>query len=212
MAGMTTQQRELLGNAAACERHRAHYPGDDAEHVRAREMLSGMATACRAVVAVFDIDPTLADEPYGTGRFRGIDLLNGLVSQLRGFLRLSVFANHPRLRPREQRWEEAEALYERALWFAEILPQVVPRAGAETVEGVRAVSRERLAAQNSSLATAAAIVRSAVADALRLAHPDPDALALIELAAQLERHAAELDVEHSASCESMTAALFGRAS
>lgn len=171
-------------------------------------MLTGTAKPCRAAAEVFDLDPSLADESWTTGPFRSIELLTELARQLRAFLRGTVFSDHGLDRyPRAERWVEVEAMFARIRCLAERIPSVVPRRETATVAGMRAVSGARLAARYANVSDAAASVRAALVDALRVPYPDPRALELAELAEQLQRRADELDAEHTASCAAMNTAL-----
>lgn len=170
-------------------------------------MLAEMASWCRAAMAVFETDPTLADEPYETGQLRSIDLLVDLIGGLSRLL-LSATGSFGLDRwPRADRWEEAEAMYEHTESLAAAVLTVVPRPEHHTPAGSRTISRHRLAANHGSLLDAAATIRSAVAAALRLPHPDPHAVALAELADQLQRDATDLETIHTAHRESLDLAV-----
>lgn len=198
--------RGLLEAAEGCDRGLARFAGDDAGHQRARAMLTALAKHCRTAAGVFTTDPTLADEPYGTGRFRAVDLLAELARQTRSLLSNACSDVGLDRWPRQARWEEAEALFARAVFFAEVIPTAVPRCDHATEAGSRAISRDRLAAYAGDLSTAADSVRAAIGAALRLPHPDPAALALAELADQLTRHAAELAGHHEKRTDALGAA------
>lgn len=206
-AVMCSTQRSLLDVGARCASELDRFPGEQAEHHRARTMLTALAKSCRTAAAVFDLDPTLAGDPYGTGRFRALDLLAELARQTRTML---TMAGTDRLRGRRSAqdcWAEAEALFDRAMFFAERIPAVVRRRDHASEAGSRAISRERLATHADELTRAAETVRHAVADALRLPHPDPDALALAALADRLIQQAAELAEQHAHQVVTLSAAL-----
>jgi hypothetical protein len=208
-AASCREHRSLLEYAVACDQKLARFPGEEHGHRRAREILTALAGHCRAVAAgVFEVDPTLADEPPGTGRFRAIDLFTELVRQTQSMLINACTPGTAGLDrwPRETRWAEAEALYERAVYFAEVIPQAVPRRDHATKTGSRMISRDRLAANYETLAIAAEGIRAAVASALRLPHPDPQVLALIAIADQLTRHADELGAHHQQRTDALGAA------
>lgn len=183
------------------------FPGEQAEHQRARAILTALAESCRTAAAMFDLDPTLAGDPYGTGRFRTIDLLTELTRQTRTMLTVACTDGLRGRRSAQDCWAEAEALYERALFFAERIPDTVPRRDHTSEAGSRAISRERLATHAEELTRAADTVRQAVADALRLPHPDPDALALAALADRLTQQAADLAEQHAHQVAELHAAL-----
>lgn len=204
---VSDEHRSLLSAAAACTRDLDRHRGDEHGKPRVREMLTGAAQACRAVAKVFELDPTLADEPSCTGRFRGIDLLTELTRHFRSFLSLSLFSEYSRARPIAERWEEAEAIYQRIVFFGERLPTVIPRPDTDTEEGLRAVSRARLAACSSTMLDAAQSLRGALTEALRVSAPDPRALALDRIAGLIETTALELEAEHSAAAAAMSTAL-----
>lgn len=188
--------RSLLEAAEECGRDLARFPNAEEGHWRARTILEALAGHCRTAAGVFDDDPTLADEPYETGRFRAVDLLAELVRQTRALLRNACGDTGLDRWPREDRWEEAEALFVRAVKFAKVIPQVVPRLDYATEAGSRAISHDRLAASSEHLTAAADSVRYAVGDALRLPHPDPMAVALAGLADQLAHSAQELEAHY----------------
>lgn len=199
-------RRGLLEAAQGCERALVRFPGDDSDHQRAQAMLTALAAHCRTAASVFTADPTLADEPYGTGRFRAVDLLAELARQTRGLLRNACSDAGLDRWPRQARWEETEALFTRAVQFAEVIPRAVPRRDYATEAGSQTISRDRLAAHADDLATAADSVRVAIGAALRLPHPDPHALALADLADQLARYADELAVHHKKQTDELGAA------
>lgn len=205
-AATREEHRGLLEAAEGCERAVARFAGGDVGHQRARVILSALAEHCRVAAGVFTTDPTLADEPYGTGRFRAVDLLAELARQTRSLLRIACTDGARGRRSRDDCWDEVEALFERAVHFAEVIPTVVPRRDHATEAGSRAISRDRLAAYSGHLSTAADSVRAAIGAALRLPHPDPQALALAELADQLARHAAELAAHHETRTDELGAA------
>lgn len=189
--------RDLLVAAARCERALAAFPDDDPDHRRARAILTATARHCRTAAQVFDLDPTLADELHDTGRLRAIDLLAELARQLRPALRFACSKTDLDRWPRQTRWDEAEALVARGTDLAETIVQVLPRPDHATEAGSQAISHDRLAAHADGLSDAAATIRAAIADALRLPHPDPQALALARLADQLARQADDLAAHHA---------------
>lgn len=198
--------RGLLEAAEECDRDLARFLGAEKGHWRARVILTALGEHCRTAARVFDDDPTLADEPYDTGRFRAVDLLAELARQTRTLLRNACSDTGLDRWPREARWEEAEALFVRAVVFAKVIPQVVPRRDYATEAGSRAISRARLAAYSGHLSTAADSVRAAVAAALRMPHPDPVALGLAAFADRLEQRADELEAHHAKQTSALAAA------
>lgn len=196
----------LLEAAETCDRALARFPGDDPGHQRAREILTALAGHCRTVAGVFDTDPTLTGEPPNTGRFRAVDLLAELARQTRSLLANACSDYGLDRWPRQARWDEAEALFARAVHFAEVIPQAVPRRDHGTEAGSLAISRDRLAANAGQLSAAADSIRAAVADALRLPHPDPQALALAGLGEQLARQAAALAAHGEERTDALAAA------
>lgn len=206
-AVMCSTQRNLLEVGARCTTELDRFPDEQADHQRARAMLTALAESCRTAAAVFDIDPTLAGDPYGPGRFRTIDLLTELARQTRTMLTVACTDGLRGRRSAQDCWAEAEALYERAMFFADRIPDAVPRRDHASEAGSRAISRERLATHADELTRAADTVRQAVADALRLPHPDPEALALAELADRLTQQAADLAEQHAHQAAELSAAL-----
>lgn len=188
----STEHRALLQAAQRCVAAQDRFPDDSADHKRAGVILAELAGHCRAAATVFDIDPTLADEPYDTGRFRWIDVLVEMTRQAKPLLTQACGDRHLDRWPRAERWAEIEALTSRAAQIAEAIPRVVPRRDHDTEAGSRAISRDRLAVHARDLALAAESVRDATQAARRLPHPDPMVLALAALAEQLERHAGDL--------------------
>lgn len=184
----------LLAAAQRCVQARNRFLDDSTDHHRARWILAAMASHCRYAANVFAIDPTLASEPYNTGRFRSIDLLAEMARQVKPLL---VQACDPRdtgrMRPRQERWDEVEALFDRAKQIARTIVDVVPRHDHDTELGSRAISRDRLAANAHELADAAAQVRAACGAAqYNLPHVDPTVHELTAIARQLEQHATDL--------------------
>ena len=126
-------RRQLVGAAACCERQLDRWCGDNPGQARAREILSGLACACRRALEVFELDPTLISEPADTGRLQGIAVLADQVFQVT----LAVCAaTHPRGRfSPAQRWDEVETLYQRTLRVATVLPTVIARRDHATPAG-----------------------------------------------------------------------------
>ncbi|MFC0430042.1 hypothetical protein [Kutzneria buriramensis] len=206
-SGATCREHQfLLEEIARCHRDLAQFPGEDPDHQRAREILAELAEHCRAAATVFVVDPTLADEPHGTHRFRTIDLLAELTRQSRGLLRGACSTVALDRWPRQARWDELEALLARTAEIAAVVPQAIPRLDYATEAGSRRISRDRLAAHARQLATAADEIRDAVAAALRLSHPDPQALELAGLADQLKRYGDDLAVHHTERTDALAAA------
>jgi hypothetical protein len=198
----------LIEAARRSENQRDRFNENTTGGRRAREILAGLAEHCRVAAAALLTDPTLATEPFSTGRFRSVDLLTELSRQLTSLVRQAELDDCGRARwPRERRWEEAEALFVRFVELAKAVPTVVPRPDHATIAGSRAISTARLAARHSELTEAAMAIESAVAAALTLPHPDPRALELAELAARLHRTAVSLDVEHDTSRAELEIAL-----
>lgn len=195
---MRCAERENLRDAAArCEQARVRFAGSSDDHVRARQILALMAKHCTDAAAVFDIDPTLTTEPYGTGRFRAVDLLAELARMIKPRLAHACSDQFLDRQPRQDRWDEVDAIAARAEKLAAIVVDVVPRRDHDTEDGSRRISRARLAAQSRVLADAAAEVRAVCGGAqLGLPHVDGTVGDLTTLAAQLEQIAAALDAEH----------------
>ncbi|MFC0431058.1 hypothetical protein [Kutzneria buriramensis] len=205
-AATCREHQHLLDEVAHCTRDLSRFADDEPDHRRAREILTELADHCRSAAGVFTTDPTLADEPYDTGRYRAIDLLAELARQTRQMLRSACSDVRLDRWPRQDRWDEAEAIFTRAVHYATVIPQAVPRRDHATEAGSRRISRDRLAAHSRQLTTAADDIRDAVAAALRLPYPDPQALALVELADQLTQHAEDLAAHHMQQTNALGAA------
>jgi hypothetical protein len=188
---------ELHEQARACDSDVRRYDGDDDAFAgRARRMLTETAQTCRDAAGVFEADPTLADEPYETGRLCAVAVLAVVAGQLRGALRRAlVDTDAAGGLTREQRRAEAEAAYEGVCSVAKHVREDVPR-DHMSAAAVREISRARLVAQSDGVAAAADRLAQAVAGALGLPHPDPRAVELAALADDLTQCAAALAVEH----------------
>lgn len=204
-----SERGHLLGAAERCEQAGAKFADGSAEHTRAREVLAGMAAHCRRAARVFDLDPTLATEPADTCRFRALDLLTELARQVKPLLMQACYrepASRTLLPPKQDQWDEVEALFTRAGEIASAIVDVVPRLDHATVTGARAISRERLAARAHHLSEAAGEIRHAcdVQDGLQVADPLIDYLrAMVE---QIEHHADVLTAEREATVATLAAA------
>lgn len=195
----STWHQQLAAAGQRADREAAKFILDTKDHHRARHMLTAMAGHCRAVVRVFDLDPTLVDDPYGTGRFRGIDLLLEMARQLGPLLAQACGTRVGRER-NPKNWEEAEALFARAEKLAAAIPRVVPRLDHDTVEGSSRISRERLATETRTLQEAADSIHAACGAArLHLLHVDPLVDVLSNIAQDLNQIAATLEVDHDAA-------------
>lgn len=198
--------QQLLDTIARCQSELNRYPDDDPGHHRAREILTALAQHSRRVAGVFDTDPTLAGEPYETGRFRAIDLFAELARQTIYLLRSACGNVRLDRWPREMRWAETEAIFARAEHYADVIPQIVPRRDHACEAGSQAISRNRLAAHAHDLAVAAQGIQASVEAALRMPHPDPQALALAQLADQLAHQATELAAHHQEQSHALAVA------
>lgn len=190
---------DLQDAAQRCEQARIRFPGGTADESRAREILTGMAVHCRLAATVFDIDPTLATEPSDTDRFRAIDLLLEMARMVQPLLRVACYypdgvASH--LAPKQERWDEIEALFARAGEIAQSIVDVVPRRDYFTIVGAGRIMRERLAARAHHLSEAAGEIRHACDVQEGLPTGDaPLVEYLMSMVAQLERYAEVLTAE-----------------
>lgn len=187
----------LVRCARRCMEQVDRYAELSADHARAREILTAMAGHCRTAAAVFDIDPTLFDDPYDSGRFRVLDLLAELARQMGPLLNYACSSTGLDKRPRQDRWDEVEAMAARAAHFARLIPQAVPRRDHATMAGSWRISRDRLATRAGDLAAAALEIDAACGPArLRLPHLDPTVGELSAMADRLGQIAAELSAYH----------------
>jgi hypothetical protein len=190
------EYRALLEQADDCDQQRARLADDTPTHERGRRLLAETAAAARSAAEVFTVDPTLHDEPFGTGRLRAVDLLCELGRQVPNMVRWALSDRRLAHQPAEERWAEAEALATRAGEIAQHVLATVPRTDHATVEGSQAISLERLATRHNDLAEAADTIRAALAPAARLPHPTGQVSKLEGLAGALDRFAAELAQVH----------------
>jgi hypothetical protein len=104
-------------------------------------MLTATAAHCRHAATVYDLDPTLADEPW-----REVDLLVELARQVSAMVRNALSDWGLDRWPAADRWAEAEALFERVGVIAEKVVTDLPRRdhaiaiGSRYMPGVVAVS------------------------------------------------------------------------
>lgn len=158
---------------------------------RAAGMYATLGHHCRAIAAAIKSDPTLATEPSDTGWTRPLCLFEELLLQLEILIPRAVdkaAAGHS-----GTWWDDADAVYTRAIELGKQIPEIVPRAGHDSVHGVQAISENRIAARRDSIVRAAALVRLAVQSAAAVQHPCPRVDELLALAGELERHSIELE-------------------
>lgn len=186
-------KQTLLDKADACDRQAAALDPEQPGADRAREMLTTAAAHLRRAATVYDLDPTLADEPHGV---RDVDLLVEFGRQMPPLLRNCLSEKNLDRWPRQGRWDEAEALFARLGGAAGRLIREVPRRDHATVEGSQAISRGRLAGNAYLLRRAAEMIRHALEPASkRLPHQAPEVAELARLAAEVDRVAASLEPE-----------------
>lgn len=193
---------ELTHTIQRCSRVLDKLDRDKAEHRRAGEILAATVEQCQAIAAAIKSDPTLADEPYETRRDLAVDLYGDIARQLVNAVTMMC---DPRadLRVRHSRREDAAALAARAAPLADRIVEAIPRRDHATEAGSLAISRDRLAARYRDLTEAADSIRYAIAPALLLATPDPQAIQLAGIAEQLDQAAAELATHHEARHEAV---------
>lgn len=192
---VTFEQHEALHRAAAAcgkaiDRLQARAPAGP-QRDRAEGMLTRLGALSRTAADALLTDPTLRTEPRWTFfGWRLVDLYCELVRQVGTLLVASVFDPGGQENwPTEQRWAEAQALYERALDFADLIPVVVPRADHDSITGSRAICLGRLAGYHGQFLAAAEMIESAVLTASDgLLYPALEARELAGLARQLRRH------------------------
>ena len=199
--------QDLIAAADDYERRVQTITGHDTEHDRARDMLTTLAERCRTAATALLSDPTLATEPFDTGQFRIVDLVCELARQLGVLIRNCFNTSFLDRWPAARRWEEAEALYERAILLADRIPHVVPRPDHATVEGSQHISLIRLAAGHTDLQRAVDAIRYVLTDAVTLPHPTLLAWELDVLASALQRHVDTLQVVQDAHGDVIAAAL-----
>lgn len=170
---------ELLRKADALDKAQAGLPK------RGTRVLAAVASHLRAAAAVYDTDPTLANCP--TGRERDLDLAGELGRQTLRLVQSAAAGARSGRWTFEDRWAEAEALTER-------LPVILDRARSAaradhaSPEGSRAISLLRLAAAEPAIRRLADELHAALASALVLPHPAPEAAQLAELADRITAH------------------------
>lgn len=142
--GTCPEHRQILEAVARCEQDLLHFQEDSPEHDRARQILTGLAGRLREAAEVFDIDPTLADEPFTTGRFRALELLAELARQIPAGLRN---ATSGRMLTLAGATHDAARLPHRAAEVGEIM-EIALRLHqvASSLEAVHCESQEALAA------------------------------------------------------------------
>jgi integrase len=194
--GIVAQLRDV---AAACEQTAAgdRFIGDREVLVWARGRLAEATVACRELAAALGTDSTLATEPADSSRFRAADVVVEIARQLQPLLRQATVPAGSGGRDAEpgrlaERRDEADALTARLRQLAADAARLIPRADARTETGAREISRHRLAGHSAALREAAALLQAATQDALALAHPDPAAVSLAEMAVQIRAHDTEL--------------------
>lgn len=160
------QHEDLHRAAAACgkaiDRLQARAPAGP-QRDRAEGMLAKLGALSRTAADALLTDPTLRTEPRWTFfGWRLVDLYCELVRQVGSILTTSVFDPGGQENwPTERRWTEAQALYERAVYFADLIPVVVPRADHDSITGSRAICLERLAGYHGQLLDAAEMIEQA---------------------------------------------------
>lgn len=197
---------ELVRAARRCDERLASLDQDEAllaardeDRTAARHMLTEMAAHCRRATTVFDLDPTLAGEPW----IRDVDVLVELVRQLDTMVRsvLRAPAGNGRFgrdgQGIGQMWHEAQLLMERVPVLAD---EILARARLDhgTVAGQHAISLRRLRGNLDAFPDVVRQLRTALTASVALEHPHPHAVAMRDLLGQLaERVAAarEQDVE-----------------
>lgn len=170
-------------------------------------MLLRIATQLRSVVKMFDQDPSLRDEPDGTGLDRGLALLHDLAHTAMRKMRMAQSTRSHTASHSANQWAEAAAITDHLDDLAERVLDTLPRPDYDTDAGARRISRARLAAAHDNLTTAADLIDAAVAAALRVVHPHSDAVELAALADQLRVRATSLADHHSANQETVAHAL-----
>lgn len=206
MAQTTTLQpqvrRELIREAERCSVVAGGYP-----HGWERTTLETMAGHCRKAATVFDLDSTLATEPEDTGRFRSLYLIAEIGRQVRAAVKRTAtdFRKYTDQHRRDDR-EFAELSTARAGELATAAVVVLPRL-TSLPDGMLLVSQARFAANHDLLVQAGELLRRAVGPSLRLDVTDPRVAKVVEIAAELERLAKELEAEHAADQKKLHLAL-----
>jgi hypothetical protein len=207
---------ELIDAAADAEAHAinrspagtepvAPDPSVDAD--QARRMLTAIAEQLRGVAGIFDQDPSLRDEPDSTGLGRGLALLPDLARSAIHMIRAAQSRDSRAHDNSTNHWAEAVAITDRVDDLAERIRDALPRPDYDTIDDARRISRARLAAGHDDLTAAADLIDSAVTAALRVPHPDSDAVELAALADSLRLRAASLAEHHHNNQETIAHAL-----
>lgn len=202
--------RDVLGAAARCT-ETADYIlnagtefGLSANQKDAVALTGELSDIVHTAAASLLTDPTLATEPWQTGRFRIVDLFCELVRQV--CLRLRHTARHGQVTPNH--WEETLDLHSRVMLLGARIPTTVPRADTDTPGVVQRISEERMATMYTDLTDAAGLIRAAAARGqFGLSHPSPRAQALTDLARAIEDHAQDLALVHDRTAEDAAASL-----
>jgi hypothetical protein len=187
-------RRALLRCAAEVSEAAAGYPVGWAQ-----EVLQTAAGHLRSVERVFDLDPTLLDEPLSTGRFRSLDL----IAELGRMCRWQVRSAHAPGCNHEERRAEAEAILRR---MGEITTRTLAALPRDPAARLRA-SRDRLAANYDLVRDAAHLLQRTIVAALRQDPLDEQALQLQRTATRLDTLADQLQTEHRTHTDALHNAL-----
>lgn len=156
----------------------------------ARLKFNALSVHCHRMGIALDADPTLNTEPSCSSRLRDLDLFFELLRQLETLIPRAVHEDNTNTDG--PWWQEAEKIYIRAKELAEHIATNTPRTDHATEQGSHDISEERLAARCDDFQRAVALIRSAVAPALKVAYVSPRANTLLALADEVEQHAAAL--------------------